>query len=144
MSPYALSHPIPSLILPLLRSTTNNENIFAEHCDLTSATSIRNFCTSFLTQNDTRIDALIFAHEYSSIGRIWFLGGVDSKNCWRGAAWFDTETLEWTALDTTGETMPPLRAHTTTLVGDQDRPRIRRREQHGCPILEISIQGCRA
>jgi N-acetylneuraminic acid mutarotase len=60
------------------------------------------------------------AHTGTLVGdRIWFLGGVDSKNCWRGAAWFDTETLEWTALDTTGETMPPLRAHTTTLVGDK-------------------------
>ncbi|TBU26758.1 hypothetical protein BD311DRAFT_725556 [Dichomitus squalens] len=75
LSPYPLSHPVPSLILPLLRSTTKNENIYAEHCDLTSVTSIRKFCTAFLTQNDTRIDALVFAHEYPSIGRTWFCGG---------------------------------------------------------------------
>ncbi|RPD55773.1 hypothetical protein L226DRAFT_447130, partial [Lentinus tigrinus ALCF2SS1-7] len=75
LSPYPLSHPVPSLLLPLIRSTTNNENIFAEYCDLTSATSIRNFCTTFLTGNDTRIDAIVFAHEYPSIGRIWFFGG---------------------------------------------------------------------
>ncbi|KAI1790381.1 hypothetical protein LXA43DRAFT_891085 [Ganoderma leucocontextum] len=80
LSPYPLSHPVPSLILPLLRSTTKNDNIFAEHCDLTSATSIRKFCTSFLTQNDTRIDALVFAHEYPSIGRIWFFGGNARKD----------------------------------------------------------------
>ena len=42
---------------------------------MASATSIRKFCTSFLTQNDTRIDALVCAHEYLSIGRIWFFGG---------------------------------------------------------------------
>ena len=47
---------------------------------MTSATSIRKFCTSFLTQNDTRIDALIFAHEYPSIGRIWFFGGTARKD----------------------------------------------------------------
>ncbi|KAH9888358.1 hypothetical protein C8Q73DRAFT_794135 [Cubamyces lactineus] len=75
LSPYPLSHPVPSLILQLLRSTTKNENIYAEHCDLNSPTSIRKFCTSFLTGNDTRLDALVFAHEYPSIGRIWFFGG---------------------------------------------------------------------
>ncbi|RDX48591.1 hypothetical protein OH76DRAFT_1352105 [Lentinus brumalis] len=75
LSPYPLSHPIPSLLIPLIRSTTNNENIFVEYCDLTSATSIRNFSTTFLTGNDTRIDAIVFAHEYPSIGRVWFFGG---------------------------------------------------------------------
>ncbi|KAH9851101.1 hypothetical protein C2E23DRAFT_869545 [Lenzites betulinus] len=75
LSPYSLSHPIPALLLPLLRSTTNNENIFAEECDLDSPTSIRKFCTAFLTGQETRLDALVFAHEYPSIGRIWFFGG---------------------------------------------------------------------
>ncbi|CDO77607.1 hypothetical protein BN946_scf184936.g32 [Trametes cinnabarina] len=75
LSPHPLSHPVPSLLLSLLRSTTKNENIFAEHCDLNSPTSIRKFCTSFLTGNETRLDALVFAHEYPSIGRIWFFGG---------------------------------------------------------------------
>ncbi|KAI0629657.1 hypothetical protein C8Q77DRAFT_1015410, partial [Trametes polyzona] len=75
LSPYPLSHPVPSLLLPLIRSTTKNENIYAEHCDLNSPTSIRKFCTSFLTGQETRLDALVFAHEYPSIGRIWFLGG---------------------------------------------------------------------
>ncbi|EIW54094.1 uncharacterized protein TRAVEDRAFT_74364 [Trametes versicolor FP-101664 SS1] len=75
LSPYPLLHPIPSLLLPLLRSTTNNENIFAEYCDLNSPTAIREFCTKFLTEQDPRLDALVFAHEYPSIGRIWFFGG---------------------------------------------------------------------
>lgn len=79
LSPYPLSHPVPSLLLPLIRSTTNNENIFAEPCDLTSATSIRNFATAFLTTNDTRIDAIVYVHEYPSIGRKWFFGGQARK-----------------------------------------------------------------
>ncbi|KAI0753346.1 hypothetical protein C8Q80DRAFT_1067896, partial [Daedaleopsis nitida] len=79
LSPYPLSHPVPSLLLPLIRSTTNNEHIYAERCDLTSATSIRNFSTAFLTANDTRIDAIVYAHEYPSIGRIWFFGGQTRK-----------------------------------------------------------------
>ncbi|EIW73197.1 hypothetical protein TREMEDRAFT_37220 [Tremella mesenterica DSM 1558] len=59
------------------------------------------------------------AHTGTLVGdRIWFLGGVDGKHCWRGVAWFDTETFQWSNVQTKGETMPPLRAHTTTLVGD--------------------------
>ncbi|KAI0765703.1 hypothetical protein BD413DRAFT_165204 [Trametes elegans] len=75
LSPYPLSHPVPSLLLPLIRSTTNNESIYAEYCDLNSPTSIRKLSTTFLTQNDTRLDALVYAHEYPSIGHIWFFGG---------------------------------------------------------------------
>lgn len=51
--------------------------------------------------------------------KIWFLGGVDGKICWRGVAWFDTETLCWSSVETYGERLPPLRAHTTTLVGSR-------------------------
>ncbi|KAH9935102.1 uncharacterized protein BXZ73DRAFT_45573 [Epithele typhae] len=80
LSPYPLDHPVPSLLLPLLRSTTNNDSIYAEPCDLNSATSIRKFCTTFLTGNDTRIDAIVLAHEYTSIGRIWFFGGQAQKD----------------------------------------------------------------
>lgn len=50
--------------------------------------------------------------------RIWMLGGVDSRNCWRGVAWFDTESYEWQTVATFGEKLPPLRAHTATLVGE--------------------------
>ncbi|ORX41276.1 hypothetical protein BD324DRAFT_574553 [Kockovaella imperatae] len=58
------------------------------------------------------------AHTGTLVGdRIWFIGGVDGKNCWRGVAYFDTETLFWGSIETFGEQLPPLRAHTTTLVG---------------------------
>ena len=58
------------------------------------------------------------AHTGTLVGdRIWFFGGVDGKNCWRGVAFFDTETLLWCTVETFGEQLPPLRAHTTTLVG---------------------------
>lgn len=60
------------------------------------------------------------AHTGTLVGdRIWFIGGVDSKNCWRKVAWLDTESLQWTILPTSGDTLPPLRAHTTNLVGDK-------------------------
>ncbi|WWC67187.1 uncharacterized protein I206_101094 [Kwoniella pini CBS 10737] len=60
------------------------------------------------------------AHSGTLVGeRIWVIGGVDKSNCWRGVAWFDTESLLWSTIDTMGEQFPPLRAHTTTLVGDK-------------------------
>ncbi|WWD22802.1 hypothetical protein CI109_107296 [Kwoniella shandongensis] len=60
------------------------------------------------------------AHSGTLVGeRIWVIGGVDRSNCWRGVAWFDTESLLWTTIETGGEQFPPLRAHTTTLVGDR-------------------------
>ena len=59
------------------------------------------------------------AHTGTLVGeRIWFLGGVDGRNCWRGVAWFDTESYQWSTVQVKGEQMPPLRAHTTTLVGN--------------------------
>jgi len=63
-------------------------------------------------------DQPLRAHTGTLIGdRIWFLGGVDGKHCWRRIAWFDTETLLWSTIETFGDQLPPLRAHTTTLVG---------------------------
>ncbi|WVQ94261.1 hypothetical protein IAU59_001340 [Kwoniella sp. CBS 9459] len=60
------------------------------------------------------------AHSGTLVGeRIWLIGGVDKHNCWRGVAWFDTESLLWSTIETRGEQFPPLRAHTTTLVGDK-------------------------
>ena len=60
------------------------------------------------------------AHTGTLVGdRIWCIGGVDSKTCWRGVAWFDTESLLWATIETFGEQLPPLRAHTTTLVGSR-------------------------
>jgi len=58
------------------------------------------------------------AHTGTLVGdRIWLLGGVDGKHCWRRIAWFDTETLLWSTIETFGEQLPPLRAHTTNAVG---------------------------
>ena len=60
------------------------------------------------------------AHTGTLVGdRIWFLGGVDGRTCWRSVAWLDTESLLWSTVDTNGEQLPPLRAHTTTLVGER-------------------------
>lgn len=74
ISPYPLVHAYPSLLIPLLRSTTNNENIFAEYADLADPASIREFCTRFLTGQDQRLDAIVFGHEYHGIGRLFGLG----------------------------------------------------------------------
>ncbi|ETW74702.1 hypothetical protein HETIRDRAFT_447059 [Heterobasidion irregulare TC 32-1] len=57
-----------ALLVPVLRSTTNNENIYAEHCDLTSPASIRAFCAHFVQGEQQRLDAILFAHEYAHIG----------------------------------------------------------------------------
>ncbi|TFK45165.1 hypothetical protein BDQ12DRAFT_708903 [Crucibulum laeve] len=73
LSPYPVSHPRTSILVELLRSTTSNEHIFAEHADLTSPSSIRRFCTKFLTGDDQRLDAVVFSHEYRHIGAWrWF------------------------------------------------------------------------
>ena len=56
--------------MSLLRSTTSNENIYAEQCDLTSPTSIRSFCTNY-HKSEQRLDAIIFAHEYAPIGNLF-------------------------------------------------------------------------
>ncbi|KAI9465245.1 hypothetical protein BJY52DRAFT_1245987 [Lactarius psammicola] len=59
----------PATLVSLLRSTTRNENIYAEQCDLTSPSSIRAFCASY-HKSEQRLDAVIFAHEYAPIGDI--------------------------------------------------------------------------
>lgn len=58
------------MLIPLLRASTNNEHIYADHADLSDPKSIRDFCTKFLTGQDTRLDALVFAHEYHGIGSL--------------------------------------------------------------------------
>ncbi|KAI6043472.1 hypothetical protein EDC04DRAFT_2562686 [Pisolithus marmoratus] len=70
LAPKPIDHPEVETLISLLRSTTNNEQVFAEECDLTSPASIRSFCTRFLTGKETRIDAIIFAHEYPHIGSV--------------------------------------------------------------------------
>ena len=68
LSPEPISSPRVDIIIELLRSTTSNERIFAEHCDLSSPVSIREFCSRFLTTGENRLDGIVFAHEYSHIG----------------------------------------------------------------------------
>ncbi|KII95450.1 hypothetical protein PLICRDRAFT_48409 [Plicaturopsis crispa FD-325 SS-3] len=71
LSPHPITSPKVDLLITLLRTTTNNEQIFAEECDLASPESIRSFCTRFLTGQETRLDALVFAHEYQHVGTIF-------------------------------------------------------------------------
>ncbi|KAG6334778.1 hypothetical protein ID866_4311 [Astraeus odoratus] len=70
LSPMPINNPEIDILVSLLRSTTNNEQIFAEECDLTSPSSVRSFCTRFLTGKETRLDAIVFAHEYQHMGSI--------------------------------------------------------------------------
>ncbi|KAG6826283.1 hypothetical protein H0H92_000453 [Tricholoma furcatifolium] len=70
LCPHPIDSPEVSIIISLLRTTCSNEEIYAEQCDLNSPSSIRSFCTRFLTGSDQRIDAMIFAHEYQHIGSI--------------------------------------------------------------------------
>ncbi|KAJ7088560.1 galactose oxidase [Mycena crocata] len=46
----------------------------------------------------------------------WLFGGCDDKECSRDIFCFDTETMQWSRPETTGEIPPPSRAHTATLV----------------------------
>lgn len=67
-----------------------------------------------------RTEQALRAHTATLVeDRIWFIGGVNAKHCWRDVAHYDTVSLEWTVVSTGGEQLPPLRAHTTTLVGDK-------------------------
>ncbi|TFK50908.1 hypothetical protein OE88DRAFT_1700544 [Heliocybe sulcata] len=59
------------VLIDVLRSKTSNEQIYAEECDLSSPQSVRAFCTRFLTGQDTRLDAIVFAHEYQHIGSLF-------------------------------------------------------------------------
>lgn len=68
LSPDPIDSPKVSILISLLRSATSNESIFAEQCDLSSPSSIRSFCTRFLTIQDQRLDAVVFAHEHEHIG----------------------------------------------------------------------------
>ncbi|KAG6901751.1 hypothetical protein C0995_008316 [Termitomyces sp. Mi166 len=68
LSPHPIDSPEVTIIVSLLRETYSNKEIYAEQCDLSSPSSIRSFCTRFLTGSDQRIDAIIFAHEYNHIG----------------------------------------------------------------------------
>ncbi|KAG6863409.1 hypothetical protein C0991_006144, partial [Blastosporella zonata] len=70
LSPHPIDFPEITIIISLLRANFSNEEIYAEQCDLASPSSIRSFCTRFLTGADQRIDAIIFAHEYQHVGSV--------------------------------------------------------------------------
>ncbi|KAK0458734.1 uncharacterized protein EV420DRAFT_1540217 [Desarmillaria tabescens] len=62
-----------TILIGLLRTSTSNDNIYAEQCDLSSPSSIHAFCTRFMAGQDQRLDALVFAHEYQHLGSFEFL-----------------------------------------------------------------------
>ncbi|KAH9486292.1 putative oxidoreductase C19A8.06 [Psilocybe cubensis] len=68
LSPDPIDSENITILVDLLRTTTSNEEIYADECDLTSPASIRAFCTKFLTEKEQRLDAIIFAHEHKHIG----------------------------------------------------------------------------
>lgn len=70
LSPKPVQDPEVEILINLLRSTTKNDQIFADECDLTSASSVRSFCSRFLTAKETRLDGIVFAHEYQQLGSI--------------------------------------------------------------------------
>jgi hypothetical protein len=70
LSPKPVQDPEINILIDVLRTTTKNDQIFAEECDLTSASSVRSFCSRFLTGKETRLDAIVFAHEYQQLGSV--------------------------------------------------------------------------
>jgi len=70
LSPKPVQDPETNIFIDLLRSTTKNDQIFAEECDMKSASSVRSFCSRFLSGKETRLDAIVFAHEYQQLGSI--------------------------------------------------------------------------
>ncbi|KAL0956856.1 hypothetical protein HGRIS_002964 [Hohenbuehelia grisea] len=57
------------------------------------------------------------AHSVTLVDNVaWLFGGCDDKDCWKDLYLFDTETMEFTHPDMTGDCPPPCRAHTATLV----------------------------
>ncbi|KAJ2917686.1 hypothetical protein MD484_g2694, partial [Candolleomyces efflorescens] len=49
LSPYKADDPQITILVSLLRTTTGNEEVFAEECDLEDAGEVRKFCTRYLT-----------------------------------------------------------------------------------------------
>jgi hypothetical protein len=70
LSPKPVQDPEINILIDVLRTTTKNDQIFAEGCDLASASSVRSFCSRFLTGKETRLDAIVFAHEYQQLGSV--------------------------------------------------------------------------
>lgn len=78
LSSEPLDSPRVGVLVDLIRTTTSNEQVYAEQCDLASPSGIRAFCTKFLTGQDQRLDAIVFAHEYQHIGSLSYFAR------WRG------------------------------------------------------------
>ncbi|KAF8131994.1 hypothetical protein EV363DRAFT_1329596 [Boletus edulis] len=70
LSPKPIDHPEVVILTELLRSTTKNDHIYAEECDVYSSASVRSFCTRFISGKDTRLDTIVFAHGYQPIGSL--------------------------------------------------------------------------
>ncbi|KAJ7036719.1 hypothetical protein C8F04DRAFT_1094200 [Mycena alexandri] len=81
LTPNSVADERVSTFIDLLRSTTSNENIYAEECDLASPPSIQAFAARFVKGTSPgpgpgagpnleppRVDALVFAHEYAGVG----------------------------------------------------------------------------
>ncbi|EDR07853.1 uncharacterized protein LACBIDRAFT_327605 [Laccaria bicolor S238N-H82] len=77
LSPDPIDYANVTILINVLRTTTSNEQIFADKCDVSSPTSIRSFCTRFLTRQGQRIGTIIFAHEYHQIGS--FVSRLDKE-----------------------------------------------------------------
>ncbi|KAF8320394.1 hypothetical protein DL93DRAFT_1839095 [Clavulina sp. PMI_390] len=70
----SLEDPVIQELIPAIRTTTNNQLIYAEECDLSSAKSIRQFCAKLIQPQPSmdgqgrpepsRLDAVITMHEY--------------------------------------------------------------------------------
>lgn len=73
LSEEPIDAPDVTILISLLRTTTSNEKIFAEQCSLASPASVRAFCMRFLAGEVTRLDAIVFAHEYRHVGVLNFL-----------------------------------------------------------------------
>ncbi|KAJ7823781.1 hypothetical protein B0H14DRAFT_2825643 [Mycena olivaceomarginata] len=91
LTPLPVADPRVATYIDLLRSTTQNEEIYAEECDLSDPASVHAFAKRFVLGNTggapstpagtatagpsaaggpQRLDALVFAHEYAGVGAL--------------------------------------------------------------------------
>ncbi|KAJ7195918.1 hypothetical protein GGX14DRAFT_526959 [Mycena pura] len=73
LTPHPIDSEVVRTYVELLRATTANEQIFAEQCDLASPPSVHAFAARFAKNEDQRLDAVVFAHEYRHVGVLRFL-----------------------------------------------------------------------
>jgi hypothetical protein len=83
LSPLPIDSPKISILVTLLRSTTSNEQIYADECDLGNLRSVKAFCAKFMSVTgsgtgmgagmgrEQRLDAIIFGHEYRHVGGLF-------------------------------------------------------------------------